>query len=244
MVSQYNGSGDFDEWIKKLELVAKIQNIKKKENFVPLFLTGGAFAVYDALPEKKKDDYDEIRAALSRAFSIDRFRAFEEFSHRRLQPGESVDVYLSDLRTLGYKVSGDLSDDWLVCAFVAGLPYDISTNLKSACKLEAMSLNDVVERTRIVMSLRQNDACAAANAYKSGKQAVRSVRCYGCGVEGHTKRFCPKVKRREGYEGLQCYRCGLYGHISKFCSTAESKNAGGNLQSAPVGSPLEGRNYQ
>ena len=166
-------------------------------------MTGGAFAVYDALPEKKKEDYNEIRAALSRAFSIDRFRAFEEFSRRRLLPGEPVDVYLSDLRSLGHKLSSDLPDDWLICAFVSGLPQDISVNLKSACKLEVMNLNDVVERARIVLSMRQIDMCAAAIDQKIGKQFAKFIRCFGCGEEGHTKKSCPKMKKNEKSNRMQ-----------------------------------------
>ena len=114
-----------------MELVAKFQGVSDLEKFLPLFLTGGAFAVYEALPSSSKEDYAAIRSALAGAFSVDRFRAYEEFSKRRLRPGEAVDVFLTDLRSLGAKVSGDLSDEWLICAFLAGLPDDVNINLKS-----------------------------------------------------------------------------------------------------------------
>jgi hypothetical protein len=54
LIKQFNGSEDFFEWIKKLELVAKLQNIKGLDKFLPLFLSGGAFSVYEGLDEKVK----------------------------------------------------------------------------------------------------------------------------------------------------------------------------------------------
>jgi ribosome modulation factor len=139
-------------------------------------------------------------------------------------------------------VSGDLQDDSLICAFV-GLPQDVSTNLKSACKLEVMNLNDVVERARILMSMRRGNVCAAGTGRNVGKQS-KLIRCFGCGVEGHTKRFCPELKKDESSNRLRGYQCGSYGHIAKFCPTKKSKKAEGNPHSAPVGSHLEGRSCQ
>ena len=42
-------SGDISEWLDKLELVARLQGVTQLESFVPLFLTGPAFAVYKQL---------------------------------------------------------------------------------------------------------------------------------------------------------------------------------------------------
>ena len=47
-------SGDFAEWIEKLELVAKLQKIEDLKPFLPLFLNGAAFAVYKQLPDSVK----------------------------------------------------------------------------------------------------------------------------------------------------------------------------------------------
>jgi hypothetical protein len=41
-----NASGEFSEWIEKLEPVAKLQKITDLVSFLPLFLAGPAFAVY------------------------------------------------------------------------------------------------------------------------------------------------------------------------------------------------------
>ena len=53
IVRQNDGESDFFEWAEKLELVAKLQKVKELENFLPLFLTGGAFLVYQGLSGEK-----------------------------------------------------------------------------------------------------------------------------------------------------------------------------------------------
>ena len=91
------------------------------ESFIPLRLTGGAFAVYQQLPDADKRDSGKITKALQTAFAVDSFTAYEQFVGRRLHPGETVDVFLAELRRLAVPF-GRLCDNMLSCAFVAGLP--------------------------------------------------------------------------------------------------------------------------
>lgn len=96
LIKQYDGTGDFTEWLKKLELVCNLQKVKDLQSILPLFLSGGAFAVYDGLSGGVKSDYQALTQALQQAFSANCFQAYEEFISRRLLPCESVDVYASD----------------------------------------------------------------------------------------------------------------------------------------------------
>ena len=61
---------------------------------VPLPLSGGAFAVWSQLPARDRSSILAVRSALFAAFALDQLAAFEAFSDRKLQPGESPDVYL------------------------------------------------------------------------------------------------------------------------------------------------------
>ena len=90
IVKQYDGERDFFEWREKLELVAKLQKVKELENFLPLFLTGGAFK---GLSSEKKTDYNKLKQALLEAFSPDSLTAFEELKNRFFRH-ESVDLSL------------------------------------------------------------------------------------------------------------------------------------------------------
>lgn len=53
---------------------------------------------------------------------MDRFVAYEQFSERRISPGESVDVYVAELAIL----FGGISNHGLVYAFVKRLPNRVS----------------------------------------------------------------------------------------------------------------------
>ena len=49
VVRSFDGCGNIETWLKKLKLVAKLKEVKKLESFLPLFLEGDAFSVYDEL---------------------------------------------------------------------------------------------------------------------------------------------------------------------------------------------------
>jgi hypothetical protein len=100
IIKQFDGDEDSSEWIRKLELVGKPQNVKDMEKFLPLFLSGGVFSVNEGLDDKVKQSYNLIKASLTKSFAFNPFRAYEEFAARRHRLYESVDVYLSDLRKL------------------------------------------------------------------------------------------------------------------------------------------------
>ena len=122
LIPEFDGaSSDVVEWVEKFEMVCRLRGIRDMQNVIPLRLTGGAFAVYLQLSEAQKTDYKAVKTALVSAFASDGFIAFEEFVGRKLRDGESVDVYLSDLRRLAALIGG-LPEKALMFAFVAGLP--------------------------------------------------------------------------------------------------------------------------
>ena len=49
LIPQFSGDSDFAEWVVKLELVAGLQKVTELQSFLPLFLSGGALAVYTGL---------------------------------------------------------------------------------------------------------------------------------------------------------------------------------------------------
>ncbi|XP_043229596.1 uncharacterized protein LOC122385416 [Amphibalanus amphitrite] len=88
------GNASVEEWLDKTELVCQLRGVSDIQTVVPLRLTGGAFSVYQQLKPEEKLQYSAVKAALLRAFAVDKFQAYEEFTARRLRVGESVDVYL------------------------------------------------------------------------------------------------------------------------------------------------------
>ncbi|XP_054285261.1 uncharacterized protein LOC129001833 [Macrosteles quadrilineatus] len=176
LIKQYDGSGDFSEWLKKLELVCKLQKVKDLQTVLPLFLAGGAFSVYDGLAENVKSNYEALTNALLQAFSANCFQAYAEFTARRLLPGESLDVYASDLKRLAKLVDPFVSDEWIKSAVVHGLPEDTQTQLKAACSLQSMELSDVMTRARNLLGSESNfGAVAQANAKVFKVVLIRGV---------------------------------------------------------------------
>lgn len=230
LLTVYDGRSEFSEWIKKFELVVNLQGIKDLHNFLPLFLKDQAFIVYDALSAAQKGDYAQIKSSLLTAFCVDKFTAFEDFVNRRLKEGEPVDVFLSDLQRLARLVSAAAGEEWVKCAFVAGLPDHVKTQLKAATVLDQMTLNETVERTRAILTVSSVSSAymARSNGYSQGTNPRSSVRsfsnpqssvkssrkCYQCGKPGHIVRNCPDKDRQE-----TCFACNGFGHRASECPT-------------------------
>ena len=210
LIRQFDGTGDFMEWLDKLELVAKMQNISDLGSLLPLFLTGGAFAVYKGIDDADQKDYDKVKNALQLAFSSDSIVAYEDLQRRKLQVGESVDVYVADITRLAKLVDSKLSPTYIKCAFVAGLPIEMKKQLKAACKLNTMLLADVVDRAR-TLSKSEDSLCFAASKISERRK------CFQCGQEGHVSRFSPVSARKNLAQQPKCFNCGEDGHMSKEC---------------------------
>lgn len=226
VVGQFRGEGDFSEWLKKFELVLDLQGITEAEKVLPLFLTGEAFSVYDGLKEKDKKDYSELKSALTRAFSLDKFSAYEAFISRRYVCGEAIDVYLSDLRRLGRLVYSDLSEEWLKCAFIAGLPDNVKLQLKAATAADSMALSEVVERARLIFSVMEPAAGMVARTTNATRRNASGPlrgnatrhRCFVCGDTSHFARRCPRRRN------LTCFECGENGHRAADCQARTSES--------------------
>ena len=68
MVKPFNGKGDIDAWITKVELV-----------FIPLYLEGGALAIYMEMNNADKLVASEIEAKPREAYSDSLFVAYGKF---------------------------------------------------------------------------------------------------------------------------------------------------------------------
>ena len=151
----FDGTGEISVWLKKVKLVARIKGIKDLSLFIPLYLEGDAFAVYDQMSDSDKKDEDRIEKVLLDAFGINLFSAYDLFRQRNYVPSESVDVYLSDLRRLA-GLADVLSENLIRCAFICGLPSDVSCQLRAQVRIEGSSLSEILEQTRILLDERLN----------------------------------------------------------------------------------------
>ena len=82
VVEPCDGSGDIIEWLNKFQLILKLKNITKEESVLPMFLEGPALSLYIELSDVVKNEATSLKNALKDAFSVNPFRAYEEFSRR------------------------------------------------------------------------------------------------------------------------------------------------------------------
>lgn len=55
LIPEFNGTTSVLEWVEKFKLTYCLSRVKAIEHVIPLRLTGGAFAVYQQLSDKKED---------------------------------------------------------------------------------------------------------------------------------------------------------------------------------------------
>ena len=111
------------KWFEKVKRICKLFRIKEPLIVILLRLMKGAYAIYQQLVDDA--DLEKVKHALYIALWTDSFIVWKQFVRQWLEPGETVDVYPTDLRRLAVPFSG-ATDSILECAFLAGLPDDIS----------------------------------------------------------------------------------------------------------------------
>ena len=251
LIAEYDGTEDVVEWFTRTEMLCELNSVPIM-SVLPLRLTGGAFAVWAQLPVEKRKSLEHVRSALFSAFAMDQYAAYEAFSQRQLKLGESVDVYLADLRRLA-RLFGGIPERALACAFINGLPDSTRQTIRAGSKAEDLSLADVLARSRAVLSdERVVVAAVAARARPAPdktarrlpppRQATRQsvmgnapVRAPPSVGEQAKQDDQPAERGAQGYRLRRCWICGVVGHISFTCP--QRGNGNGEDASAPPSSP-------
>ena len=131
MIRPFSGEGDAVAWLKKIQLVAKLQNITDLASFLPLYLEGEALALYLAMDSTDQLDIEEIEKRLKVAFSDYMSTAYAKLVKFRWSC-EKVDVYANEIRRLaglaGFEEDG--LENVVRLTFINGLPDSISASMQ------------------------------------------------------------------------------------------------------------------
>ena len=148
------------EWVEKAERICKLCKIKEPATVISLRLTGVAYAVYQQLGDEP--DWDEIKHCLYMAFGTDPFVAWQQFISWRLHLGETVDVYLANLQKLS--VPFGVNDKILSCAFLVGLPEDISRLLQVLSRIDKLTMDELLTRAQNILKELKPITAAASTS--------------------------------------------------------------------------------
>ena len=171
------------EWVEKAELVCRLSGVKNIECVVPMRLSGDGYAVYQQLSEEKRADFACINDVLYTAFALSPVTAYKQFAALRLRPGETVDVFLAELRKLATQFGG-MTERGLVCAFIDGLPEHAENLLQATTRVDDLPISEILARARAILkdSFTGTESAAAAaqlpGFQEKGATALR--RCYVC----------------------------------------------------------------
>ena len=233
MIKSFGGGEGVNEWIAKVELVANLTGVNDVASFLPLFLEGGALAVYMEMTDESKAKIEDIKCALRDAFTDSQFTAYSKLRSRRWT-GESVDVYANDVRKLarecGFVDAG--LEHVVKLAFVSGFPDQIGVELQQVQGVNNMKVADILVRARVLAASKGEGGLVAQAQRVEKKHGDGSVFCFDC-KGPHYRSDCPQ--RRP----FKCYNCGEEGHIARRCRKGRKDDKGYCATGCPL-RPAEG----
>ena len=137
---------------------------EKKAKKLSTLLEGEALAAWTELTEDEKKDFDAAKARLIKKLSPLEFVTLEQFQKCAIFPGESVGMYLYELKRLLRQAMPELSEDasrqLLINQFLNGLPAPVSRQLQAVGN--TTNLEQFVERAKVLMVVDDNSREVAA----------------------------------------------------------------------------------
>ena len=168
---KFDGNGSLNRFVEDFTIYASLQgwDDAKKRTIVPLCLIGIARDAYDAIPEGRKETFDDVVSGLRKSFgapsSLEKHLMLQQLTY---DPSESLDNFVIRFKKqMAGAFPGQVSDMILLNHFLSALP----TVYRSAVIAAGItSFEDAVGKVRNIRSA----ATAAGDIGASVRQLDRS----------------------------------------------------------------------
>ena len=130
-------SGNASDWLKRFEICSASNSWsdEMKAKKLPTLLEGEALAIWLEMTAETQADYTAARDMLITKMNPEAFISLDEFHQRKLHPGESVTLYVHELKKLLErampKLAGDVCNQLVLHQFLAGLPHEVARQLRA-----------------------------------------------------------------------------------------------------------------
>jgi len=129
-------------------------------------LEGKALAIWIELTAEEKASYTTSKAKIVARMAPVRFVSLDDFRARKLNPGESLPVFLHELKVLSRKAMPDAEaatrNQLVIHQFVSGLPNQIGKQLRATG--EVNDLDKVVEWAKLLMTIEEPQMAVAVQS--------------------------------------------------------------------------------
>ena len=232
-----------EDWLQYAERLGhyfvanKIDNVERKRAVLLTVIGATTYKLLRSLvaPQKPGEkSYEELIAALTTHFSptpspiVCRFK----FHSRCRQPGESVAVFVSQLRSLSENCGfGDTLEDMLRDRVVCGIQDDgiqrrllAESDLKFAKAVElAQSMETAARNVKELQGPPPATGTPKASRGTSEvfkvtqpRQDRQPLTCHRCGKPGHIASQC-------AFKQAKCFQCGKMGHLQSVCRSKKRR---------------------
>ena len=208
VVPEYSGGRHVAEWYDRFRSLCERRGVDFV-SVLPERLTGAAYATWAGLSPEEQASAASVRAALLDAYMPSWTDAFDEFQARRLQPGETVEEYLQELRGLAALfIDGPVPDSLLDAKFVSGLPEEARLRMRVGTRAERLGLREMLRVARSV-GVTAMEEPPVLGTTAAGRQRPPP--------SGRRRTTSPPAQEERQIQPRRCWTCGRPGHIAAVC---------------------------